>query len=78
MHRPAAVRAGARSQLPAPYPRIGPPGDGSRHPERGLKEVGAFIDKGGNNFWGVEVHKIGGKQYVLASDRDYGLYIFKV
>ncbi len=43
----------------------------------GLKEVGAFIDQGGNNFWGVEVHKIGKQQYVLASDRDYGLYVFQ-
>ena len=43
----------------------------------GLTEVGAFIDEGGNNFWGVEVHKIGKQQYVLASDRDYGLYIFQ-
>jgi PA domain len=43
----------------------------------GLKEVGAFIDTGGNNFWGVEVHTIGKEQYVLASDRDFGLYIFQ-
>ncbi len=43
----------------------------------GLKEVGAFIDEGGNNFWGVEVHQLGKQQYVLASDRDYGLYIFR-
>ena len=43
----------------------------------GLKEVGAFIDEGGNNFWGVEVHNIGKEQYVLASDRDFGLYIFQ-
>ena len=42
----------------------------------GIEQVGAFIDEGGNNFWGVEVHEIRGKQYVLASDRDYGLYIF--
>jgi len=42
----------------------------------GLQQVGAFIDEGGSNFWGVEVHKIRGKQYVLASDRDHGLYIF--
>ncbi|MGH2918927.1 MAG: hypothetical protein ACRDLS_10085, partial [Solirubrobacteraceae bacterium] len=42
----------------------------------GLREVGAFVDEGANNFWGVEVHRIHGKQYVLASDRDYGLYIF--
>jgi hypothetical protein len=43
----------------------------------GLEEVGAFIDEGGNNFWGVEVHEVGGEQYVLASDRDFGLYIFQ-
>ncbi len=43
----------------------------------GLSQVGAFIDEGGNNFWGVEVHKIGSQQYVLASDRDFGLYIFR-
>jgi len=42
-----------------------------------LTEVGRFIDEGGNNFWGVEVHKLGGKKYVLASDRDAGLYIFQ-
>jgi hypothetical protein len=45
---------------------------------RGLKEVGSFIDEGGNNFWGVEVHKHNnGQYYVLASDRDSGLYIFQ-
>jgi hypothetical protein len=44
----------------------------------GLTEVGKFIDEGGNNFWGVEVHKHpNGKKYVLASDRDHGLYIFQ-
>jgi hypothetical protein len=43
----------------------------------GLHQVGAFIDEGGNNFWGVEVHNIGKEQYVLASDRDFGLYIFQ-
>ena len=43
---------------------------------RGLKEVGAFVDEGGSNFWGVEIHEIDGEQYVLGSDRDYGLYIF--
>ncbi|MCA1700065.1 MAG: hypothetical protein LC790_14640, partial [Actinobacteria bacterium] len=48
-----------------------------KYGKNGLKEVGAFIDEGGNNFWGVEVHKIHGRQYVLASDRDYGLYIFR-
>lgn len=44
----------------------------------GLTEVGKFIDAGGNNFWGVEVHKHpNGQFYVLASDRDFGLYIFQ-
>jgi hypothetical protein len=44
----------------------------------GLEEVGHFIDEGGNNFWGVEVHQHpDGQQYVLASDRDSGLYIFQ-
>ena len=28
----------------------------------GIHEVGAFIDEGGNNFWGVEVHEVGGEQ----------------
>lgn len=42
-----------------------------------LVEVGHFIDEGGNNIWGVEVWQQGGKEYVLASDRDYGLYIFE-
>jgi hypothetical protein len=45
----------------------------------GLEEIGHYIDEGGNNFWGVEVHKHpNGQKYVLASDRDYGLYIFQV
>ncbi len=44
---------------------------------KGLEEVGAFVEAGGSDFWGVEVHRIAGRQYVLASDRDYGLYIFQ-
>jgi hypothetical protein len=45
---------------------------------QGIKEVGAFIDEGGNNFWGVEIHRhANGQYYVLASDRDFGLYIFQ-
>ncbi|MDP9407456.1 MAG: hypothetical protein M3P95_06220 [Actinomycetota bacterium] len=44
---------------------------------RELQEVGAFIDEGGNNFWGVEVFSSGGEEYVAASDRDHGLYIFR-
>jgi hypothetical protein len=44
--------------------------------ENGLQEIGAFIDAGGNNFWGVEIYQRDGRTYVLASDRDYGLYVF--
>ncbi len=44
----------------------------------GITEVGAFIDEGGNNFWGVEVwFDERGEKYVLASDRDYGIYVFR-
>jgi hypothetical protein len=44
----------------------------------GLEEVGHYIDDDGNNFWGVEVHEHpNGEKYVLASDRDSGLYIFQ-
>lgn len=43
----------------------------------GISEVGRFIDVGGNNFWGVEVTRIAGEKYVLASDMDSGLYIFQ-
>jgi hypothetical protein len=50
----------------------------TKYGDDGLEEVGAFIDEGGNNFWGVEVHHHpDGQYYVLASDRDYGLYIFQ-
>ncbi|MFP5343521.1 MAG: PA domain-containing protein [Candidatus Limnocylindria bacterium] len=42
-----------------------------------LVEVGRFIDEGGNNFWGVQVWEHEGKEYVLASDRDYGVYILE-
>ena len=56
-----------------------------------LTEVGAFIagdgmettsgtrvTQHGNNFWGVEVHKHpNGQKYVLASDRDSGVWIFQ-
>ena len=42
-----------------------------------LVEVGHYIDVGGNNFWGVEVFESGGQEYVAASDRDFGLYIFR-
>ena len=45
-----------------------------------LVEVGHFIDDTGdvgNNFWGVQVFQSGGVEYVAASDRDFGLYIFR-
>jgi hypothetical protein len=42
-----------------------------------LVEKGHFIDEGGNDFWGVQVFESGGQEYVAASDRDFGLYIFK-
>jgi hypothetical protein len=42
-----------------------------------IDEVAAFIDEGGNNFWGVEVFEQDGVEYVALSDRDLGLYIFQ-
>ena len=43
-----------------------------------LTEVGRHIDAGGNNFWGIEVHKHpNGQKYILASDRDSGVWIFQ-
>jgi hypothetical protein len=44
--------------------------------DSGLEEVGAFVEEGGSNYWGVELHEIGGSQYILGSDRDRGLRIF--
>ena len=43
-----------------------------------LTEVGAYIAEGGSNLWGIEVHKHpNGQKYVLASDRDSGIWIFQ-
>ena len=42
-----------------------------------LVEVGHFIDVGGSNLWGVQTFMYNGEEYVAASDRDFGLYIFK-
>lgn len=42
-----------------------------------LVETGHFIDEGGNNFWGVQAFQHDGQEYVAASDRDFGLYIFR-
>ena len=44
----------------------------------GLEEVGRFIDTRGNNFWGVhQMTADDGSRLILASDRDYGLYILR-
>lgn len=45
--------------------------------KNGLTEVGAYIDEDGNNLWGVDILRRKGKTYVLASDRDFGLFIFQ-
>ena len=42
-----------------------------------LVEVGHHIAPGGNNFWGVQVFSHNGEEYVAASDRDHGLWIFR-
>ena len=41
-------------------------------------ELGHYIDAAGNNFWGVALAEDqNGGRIVLASDRDYGLFIFR-
>jgi hypothetical protein len=42
-----------------------------------LVEVGGYLDPKGNNFWGVEAFVRDGRTYVLASDRDHGLWVFR-
>lgn len=42
-----------------------------------LVEVGGYLDELGNDFWGVEVLVRDGQTYILASDRDDGLWIFE-
>ncbi len=42
-----------------------------------LRPSGKFIGPRGNDFWGVQVFRHNGKEFVAASDRDYGLYILK-
>ena len=43
-----------------------------------LVEVGGYLDREGNDFWGVQTF-VGedGQTYILASDRDSGLWIFR-
>jgi len=54
-----------------------------RYGADGIDEVGHYIHENGNNFWGVEVHRLrgagrwSGKTLILASDRDSGLWIFR-
>jgi hypothetical protein len=49
-----------------------------RFGDDGLREVGRFIDEGGNNFWGVEQFTdTSGNRLIAGSDRDYGLYIVR-
>jgi hypothetical protein len=54
-----------------------------RYGAQGIEEVGHYIHENGNNFWGVEVHRLrgagewSGKTLILASDRDSGLWIFR-
>jgi len=42
-----------------------------------IVEKGHYIDPAGNNFWGVQVFQQGDQEYVAASDRDHGLWIFQ-
>jgi hypothetical protein len=42
-----------------------------------LVEAGRFIDVAGNNLWGVQVFTHEGREYVAASDIDFGLYVFR-
>ncbi|MBW3654310.1 MAG: hypothetical protein KY433_12185, partial [Actinobacteria bacterium] len=43
----------------------------------GLQEVGGYLAENGSNFWGVEAYRRDGHTYVLGSDRDYGLFVFR-
>ncbi len=52
-----------------------------RFGESGIEEVGHYIDAGGNDFWGIQAHRLPGDPtettYILGSDRDSGLWIFR-
>jgi hypothetical protein len=50
----------------------------ARFDETGIEEVGAFIDKGGNDLWGVQLtdkFTADGRRIIALSDRDFGLYL---
>jgi hypothetical protein len=42
-----------------------------------LVEVGGYLDPAGNNFWGVEAFVRNGQTYILGSDRDSRLWVFR-
>lgn len=42
-----------------------------------LVETGGYLDPQGNDFWGVEAFVRDGQTYILGSDRDSGLWIFR-
>jgi hypothetical protein len=42
-----------------------------------IVEAGRFIDVAGSNLWGVQVFRHRGREYVAASDIDFGLYVFR-
>lgn len=54
-----------------------------RYGEDGVRDVGHYIHENGNNFWGVEAHRLrgsgagSGRTLILTSDRDSGLWIFR-
>lgn len=42
-----------------------------------IVEKAVHVDEGGSNLWGVETFTVGGKEYIAASDRDLGLYLYE-
>jgi uncharacterized repeat protein (TIGR01451 family) len=41
-------------------------------------KTGQYIDPGGNDFWGTQFHmKRDGRRYIVTSDRNYGLFVFR-
>jgi hypothetical protein len=49
----------------------------ARFDATGIEEIGRLIDRGGNDFWGVELTDkfVNGRRVVAYSDRDFGLYL---
>ncbi len=52
-------------------------GKGAKSSECKLVETGGYLDPLGNDFWGVEAFVRDGQTYILGSDRDSGLWIFR-